>query len=114
MTAIERELARRNVPFLHVQPAAGAVCKPLAAKLGVAYQEPDVVLDAETRDAKSRALDQAWKAALDQARKRHHLVVMMRATPRVLTWLPQATMTKRLGEVNLVPLTAVIRKPVGL
>ena len=114
MTAIERELARRNVPFLHVQPAAGAVCKPLAAKLGVAYQEPDVVLDAETRDTKSRALDQAWKAALDQARKRHHLVVMMRATPRVLTWLPQATMTKRLGEVNLVPLTAVIRKPVGL
>src|SRR5262249_49938054 len=49
MTAVYRELRRRRVPFLHVAPAAGAVCKSLAADLGVNYAEPDVVVDGEAR-----------------------------------------------------------------
>ena len=53
MGAVYRELRRRHLPFVHVQPAAGAVCRPLAAEMGVIYDEPDAVLDAEAR-AKTR------------------------------------------------------------
>ena len=49
MGAVYRELQRRHLPFIHVQPAAGAVCRPLAAEMGVIYDEPDAVLDAEAR-----------------------------------------------------------------
>jgi polysaccharide deacetylase 2 family uncharacterized protein YibQ len=111
MTVIFRELNRRRVPFLHVQPAAGAVCKPLAARLGVAYQEPDAVLDAEPRAADSRKLDERWKSVLREARARGHLVVMIRATPQLMAWLPKATSPKKLAGVNLVPLSALVHAP---
>jgi len=114
MTAIYHELARRHLPFLHMQPAAGAVCKALSGDLGVVYQEPDAVLDAETRAAKPRALDAHWKQLIQLAKKRGRLVVMIRATPQVLKWLPTATTTKRLDGVSLVPISAVLRKPVEL
>ena len=114
MTAIYRELARRHLPFVHVQPAAGAVCKSLAADLGVIYQEPDVVIDAEARAGKPRTLDLRWKRVLEQARSHGHLLVMVRATPGVLAWLPGATSAKRLDGVDLVPVSAVLRKPVAL
>ncbi|MGH7740476.1 MAG: divergent polysaccharide deacetylase family protein [Candidatus Eiseniibacteriota bacterium] len=112
MTAIYRELKRRGLPFLHVRPAAGAVCKSLASNVGVIYLEPDVVLDAETRGDSAHALDLAWNAALERARARGHLVVMMRATPLARTWLASATSARRLEGVNLVPLSALIGRPV--
>jgi hypothetical protein len=114
MTSVYRELARRHLPFLHMQPAAGSVCKTLAADLGVVYQEPDAVVDAETRAARTRALDQRWKRLLELARTRGRLLVMVRATPQVLAWLPGATSTKRLEGVSLAPLSAVLRRPVAL
>jgi polysaccharide deacetylase 2 family uncharacterized protein YibQ len=114
MTAIYHELARRHLPFLHMQPVAGAVCKGLASDLGVVYQEPDAVLDAETRSVKNRALDQRWKQMLQLARARGRLVVMVRATPQVLKWLPGAATSKRLDGVSLVPLSSVLRKPIEL
>jgi polysaccharide deacetylase 2 family uncharacterized protein YibQ len=112
MTAIYRELKRRGLPFLHVRPAAGAVCKPLASTVGVMYLEPDAVFDAETRGPGTRALDQAWNAAMVRARARGHLVILMRATPLVRTWLPGATSARRLEGVNLVPLSSLIGRPV--
>jgi len=114
MTSVYSELKRRSVPFLHIEPAAGSVCKRLAADLGVVYDEPDVVLDREVRAKDARALDAAWNAALKEARARGRLLVLVRATPRLLEWLPRATTAKRLGGVSLVPLTAVLRKPATL
>ena len=111
MTAVYRELSRRHVPFFEVNRAAGSVCKSLASRLGAAYDEPDVMLDAGTRAA---ALDRDWNAALKEARARGHLIVMIRATPELNAWLPHATSAKRLAGVNLVPLTSVMRRPMAL
>ena len=114
MTAVYRELARREVPFLHVQPAAGAVCKPLASSLGVVYEEPDVVLDSSDRPGATRRLDEEWKKTLKLATARGRLIVLMRARPELLSWLPRVTAAKRLGGVDLVPLSALIRRPATL
>jgi polysaccharide deacetylase 2 family uncharacterized protein YibQ len=114
MTAVYHELARRRLPFLHVDPAPGAVCKPLAASLGVVYQVPDVMFDEDVRAAKGHTLDAHWKSVLALARARGHLVVMMRATPPLLAWLPSAASEKKLEGVHLVPLSALLRHPSAL
>ena len=108
MRAFYRELRRAQVPFLHVNPAAGSVCKALASDMGVVYEEPDIVLDAETRgDAK--ALERGWKVVLEEARRRGSLTVMVRATPSTYRWLPRALDPKRLDGVSIVPLSALVR-----
>jgi len=114
MSAVYDELRRRNVPFIHMTPAPGAVCKSLAADIGVAYEEPDMVIDRDTRAKTSAGLDREWKAALAAARDRGSAVVMMRATPLVIGWLPGAAHKDRLGGVDLVPLAAAIRTPLAL
>lgn len=111
MTALFRELKRRNVAFLHVTPAPGAVCKPLAADMGINYEEPDEVVDGEARMVNAKALDRRWNDILKEARARGRLVVMMRATPLTKRWLSQALSAKRLGGVDIVPLTALLEKP---
>src|SRR5262249_54996796 len=70
MTAVYRELRRQGLPFLHVGAVPRAVCRPLAARVGVAYDEPDVTIDGDARRGDARALDRAWDAALDHARWR--------------------------------------------
>lgn len=114
MGAVYAELKRRRLPFIHVQPAAGAVCRPLAADLGVVYDEPGDVIDAEARMAQPAALDRRWKTVLAEAKARGRMAVWIRATPHTLAWLPGALGTKRLGEVKLVPLSAVLRRPAEL
>lgn len=114
MRAVYQELKRRQVPFLHVDPAAGAVCKLLAADLGVAYDQPDVVIDAEARAGDTRALDKRWNETLAAARHRGQLMVMLRATPLTLAWLSSALTPKRLGDVSVVPLGSLLRKPAAL
>jgi len=111
MTAIFRELKRRGLPFVHLRPAAGAVCRSLASSVGVIYLEPDAVLDAEPRET-TRALDQSWSAALAHARARGHAVIFLRATPLLAAWLPGVTDARRLAGVDLVPLSALIGRPV--
>ena len=111
MTAIYHELRRTGLPFLHVAPAAGAVCRDLAANLGVAYNEPDAVIDAEARESAPRALDQRWSRILEDARGRESMVVWLRATPLTLRWLAPALRGKLPAGVYLAPLSAVIRKP---
>jgi len=114
MGAIYRELRREHLPFVHVAPAAGAVCRSLAAEAGVIYDEPDAVLDVEARARTTRSLDAGWSRALERARARGHAAVWLRATPLVRTWLPRATTAKRLGGVDLAPLSGVIRRPATL
>ena len=114
MTALFRELKREKLPFMHVTPAPGAVCRSLSSSLGVMYEEPDAVIESEARASDTRALDKRWKGLLDLARERGQLVVWMRITPSSAAWLAKAAEPKRLGGVSLVPLSALLRKPVTL
>jgi len=111
MGAVYRELHRQRLPFLHVTPVPGAVCKPLAADLGVVYEEPDAVIDYEARGPKSALLERRWKDVLDGARARGHSVVLLRASELTRTFLPKALDPKRLKGVNIVPLSSILRRP---
>jgi len=111
MTAVYRELRNRRLPFLHVMPAAGAVCKALASQMGIAYDEPGAVIDLEPRARDPKELDRRWKAVIKDLRARGHLVVWVRATPTTYQWLPRALDPRRLEDVDLVPLSALIRRP---
>jgi polysaccharide deacetylase 2 family uncharacterized protein YibQ len=69
MTALYRELKRRNVAFLHMTPAPGAVCKSLSADMGVNYDEPDEIVDGEARQDDAKALAKgAWRRTQEGAR----------------------------------------------
>ena len=107
MRAFYRELKRNNVPFLHVNPTAGSVCRALASDMGVIYEEPDVVIDTEARLG-GAALERHWQEALEEARQRGTLTVMVRATPATYAWLARALEPKKLGEVSVVPVSALI------
>ena len=111
MTAVYGELRRANATFLHIQPVPRAVCRPLAARLGTAYDEPDATLDAEARMAKPLALARAWKEALSQAELRGHAIVLVRVTPLSAKWLDEALSPRGLGGATLVPLSSVIHRP---
>jgi polysaccharide deacetylase 2 family uncharacterized protein YibQ len=114
MSAVYSELKRRGLPFLHLTPVPGAVCRSLASETGVSYEEPDVVIDHEARDEGTKGLDRAWAAALESARAHGQALVLMRATGQVRKWLPEAVAPARLGGVRLVPPTDVMRRPLAL
>jgi polysaccharide deacetylase 2 family uncharacterized protein YibQ len=111
MAAVYRELRSARSTFLHVQPAAGSVCKSLAAEIGVAYEEPDAVIDREALAERATALDRRWKQVLAAARDRHRTIVLVRASPLTLEWLPRALEVDRLQGVSAVPLAAVLKRP---
>ena len=111
MAAIFRELHRQRVPFLHVAPAAGSVCKALSSELGVAYAEPDAVIESEAKSARPEPLEKRWKSLLAEARTSGQLVVLVRATARTRTFLPAALDPKRLKGVSIVPLASLLRRP---
>ena len=113
MTAVYHVLHERRMPFLHMQAAAGAVCRPLASSLGVVYAQADRVLEPGHRHD-TKALDTQWRQALELARRRGRAIVMLRATDAALAWLPAALATKRLGGVEIVPLTALVARPPDL
>lgn len=114
MTSVYKEVRRANLPFIHVQPAPGSVCKALASELGVAYGEPDELLDPDVKPEQAKTLEKRWKALLEEARDRGQITVWVRASPRAGAWLERAADPKRLGGVSLVPLSSVIRRPVSL
>jgi uncharacterized protein len=111
MTAFFHELRRANVTFLHIQPVPRAVCRPLAATLGTAYDEPDATLDAEARMTRPLALENAWKGALARAERRGHAIVLVRVTPLSAKWLDEALSARGLEGATLVPLSSVIHRP---
>jgi polysaccharide deacetylase 2 family uncharacterized protein YibQ len=114
MTAVFRELRRSSLPFVHVSPVAGAVCKDLAADLGVAYNEPDEIVDAEARLSDAKGLGKRWSAILAEASGREKMVVWVRATPLTLHWLGPALSGKLPAGLHVVPLSAVIKRPLVL
>jgi len=111
MTAIYEELRRERLPFIHLAPVAGAVCRPLASQLGVIYQEPDLVLDGEAREAKPAALDRQWRALIEKTPPGGTRVIWLRATETSRAWMEKSLDPKRLNGVSLVPLSAVLRRP---
>ena len=111
MTAVYAAVKRANMSFLHIQPAPRSVCRTLAATQGIAYDEPDALLDAEARHNDLRALDRSWDAALEAARTRGHAIVLVRVTAATAKWMDAALAPKRLEGVVLSPLTQVIRRP---
>jgi polysaccharide deacetylase 2 family uncharacterized protein YibQ len=110
MTAVYRELRHQDLPFLHVGAVPRAVCRPLAARVGAAYEEPDAMIDAEARRGDAKSLDRAWAECLERARAREQALVLVRVTPTSAPWLERAFSPKGLDGVQMVPLSALIRK----
>ena len=114
MTAVYAELRRSELPFLHVGAVPRAVCRPLAARVGAAYDEPDLNLDGDARRGDVRALDKAWSAVLARARAHGQALALVRVTPKSSSWLARALDDrKRLEGIELAPVSAVIRRPTG-
>ncbi|MEO5989631.1 MAG: divergent polysaccharide deacetylase family protein [Candidatus Eisenbacteria bacterium] len=111
MRAVYAAVKRARMSFLHVQPAPRSVCRALASQEGVAYDEPDALLDGEAKRVGEKALDRSWDAALKAAREREHAIILLRVTPTSAAWLDRALAPKRLAGLTLVPLTQVIRRP---
>jgi polysaccharide deacetylase 2 family uncharacterized protein YibQ len=111
MTAIYEELRRERLPFVHLNPAPGAVCRPLASQLGIAYEEPDAVIDHEARQDKPAALAKAWKNALADARPGSERIVWLRGTETSAEWVAKSLDPAKLKDVSLVPLSALLRRP---
>ena len=111
MTALYEELRRERLPFVHLNPAPGAVCRPLASQLGVSYEEPDAHFDYEARQEKPPALVKAWRGMLANAPPGSRRVIWVRGTETSVRWLAQALDPKKLKDVSLVPLSALLRRP---
>jgi polysaccharide deacetylase 2 family uncharacterized protein YibQ len=111
MTAVYRTLRQHRLPFVHLMPAPGAVCKTLASEMGVAYEEAGAVLDTEPRGRDTRALDRRWKTLLGEARARGELTVWIRFTPLTRQWLAHALDRKKLPGVDFVPLESLVPRP---
>jgi polysaccharide deacetylase 2 family uncharacterized protein YibQ len=110
MAAFYKELKRDGISFLHLSPPSRSVARPLAARLGIAYDEPDAILDDEARSTAPRSLDRAWASILERARNRHQAIVLLRATPTSVKWAREAFTTKKLAGVRIVPLSAVLHR----
>lgn len=109
MTAVYDELKRRELPFIHVNGVPGAVCREIAADMGVVYDEPNTIFDpAGFKDARARA--RGWRSVLDRARERGRYMVWIPASKKVVEWLPDAASAKELQGVSLVPLSAVMHQ----
>lgn len=113
VTAMYSELRRAAVPFLHVSPAPRAVCRTLASRLGVAYDEPDEILDVTDyrRGEAHPALDRAWKRVRGRAAEQGSAIVLLRVDGTSGAWLDGALSAKRLPGITLVALSRVIRRP---
>jgi polysaccharide deacetylase 2 family uncharacterized protein YibQ len=111
MTAIYKELKRQDLPFLHVGAVPRAVCKPLASRVGAAYEEPDAMIDADARRGDTKALDHAWADCVEHAKDHEQALVLIRVTSTSAPWLERAFSAKALEGVELVPLSALMRKP---
>jgi polysaccharide deacetylase 2 family uncharacterized protein YibQ len=110
MAAFYKELKRDGISFLHISPPSRSVARPLAARLGVAYDEPDAILDDEARSTAPRSLERAWESILERAKHRHQAVVLLRATPTSVQWARETLAAKKLAGVRIVPLSSVIHR----
>jgi len=111
MTAVYHELKHQDLPFLHVGAVPRAVCRPLAARVGAAYVEPDAMIDAEARRGDTTAMDRTWDAAIGRAKEHGQAIVLLRVTRASATWLPRALSDKALDGVLLVPLSSLLQRP---
>jgi polysaccharide deacetylase 2 family uncharacterized protein YibQ len=111
MRTIYEELRRQRLPFLHVDPAPGAVCRQLASDMGVSYQAAARVLDREMRTEDPRSLEKTWEDLLAFTRERGRAVVFVRATPGARVLLSHMGDPARHPGVTLVPLSTLVPRP---
>ena len=111
MRAVYGELRRAGVTFIEIAPGPRSVARPLASQLGIAYDQPDAILDAEARAADDRALEHAWSGVLAAATEHGQQFVWLRATERSLAWLDRALTAGRMRTVSLAPPSRVMRRP---
>ena len=88
-----------------------AVCRPLAARVGAAYEEPDGLIDADARRGDAKSLDRVWAECTERAKAREQALVLVRVTPTSALWLERAFSPKSLDGVELVPISSLVRKP---
>ena len=72
------------------------------------------MIDGETRRDTRRALDARWQTVLGTVRRRGQGIVFVRATDLTRDWLPEVLSARKLGGIEVVPLTALVRRPVAL
>jgi polysaccharide deacetylase 2 family uncharacterized protein YibQ len=114
MRVVYEELRSAHLPFLHVDPVPGEVCKQLSSDMGVSYRTATVALDREARTTDMKRLEKSWKQVLRLARERGSAVAFVRATPGVRTWLPRLADPARCPGVDLVPLSDLVPRPPAL
>lgn len=110
MSAFYKELKREGLSFLHLSPPSRSVARQVAARMGVAYDEPDAILDDEASARTTKPLEHAWAATLERAGRRDQAIVLLRATPSSVKWAKEALAAKRLGTTRIVPLSAVLHR----
>lgn len=110
MSAFYKELKREGLSFLHLSPPTRSVARQVAAQMGVAYDEPDAILDDEAAAKSPKALDRAWAAAIERAGSRHQAILLLRATPTSVKWAKESLTAKRLGRTRIVPLSSVLHR----
>ncbi len=110
MTAFYKELKREGVSFLHLSPPSRSVARTVAANLGVAYDEPDAILDDEARARTTKPLEHAWEGLLARVQDRHQAIVLLRASPTSVKWAGRALESGRADDVRIVPLSSVLHR----
>jgi hypothetical protein len=69
------------------------------------------MIDAEARHGDAKSLDRSWSECVDRAKEREQALVLVRVTASSAPWLDRAFSAKALAGVELVPLSALMRKP---
>jgi hypothetical protein len=69
------------------------------------------MIDAEARRGDAKSLDRAWADCVERAKGREQALVLLRVTATSAPWLDRAFSAKALEGVELVPLSALMRKP---
>ena len=91
MTAVFESLHRHDVPFLHTPAARPARCASRSPRSSACLTRSPTRSSTPRRVAHHpRALNARFAEVLNAARRRGRMIVMVRATPLVERWLPDA------------------------
>jgi polysaccharide deacetylase 2 family uncharacterized protein YibQ len=105
------ELRRQRLPFVHVEPTPGSLCRQLSSDMGVSYQMVTTVMDGEVRKDDARAVDKAWRTVLAAVRDRGQGIVFLRATPAARALLHRLADPRTHAGVRFVPLSTLVPRP---
>jgi polysaccharide deacetylase 2 family uncharacterized protein YibQ len=111
MRTVFDELRRQRLPFVHVEPTPGSLCRQLSSDMGISYQVATRVLDGEVRKDDARAVDKAWKEVMAAVRERGQGIVFVRATPAARGLLKRLADPRAHAGIRFVPLSTLVPRP---